>query len=447
MSDGKQPNVILLTVDCLRADQLGCYGHEPSPAPALDRLAQRACVLEQAVAHGPATRPSMPSLFGSSYPWEYGGFTAYSRERPSVVEELSRQGYYTAAFVPHAWLSSTFGYSRGFVHFDECMSRRNRGRPVLLRAIHHALSRLGAAFLCPPYTNAQVLTDRVLDWLEDAPRPFFLWVHYLDAHWPYNLRRCRLFLPTDPQARLHTAGFARKSRRHPDRVTEQERQGLMNLYRSGIRFVSEQMDRVVKSLRARGSFDDTMIIVTADHGEAFGEHGYFYHGRTPYEEKIRVPLLVKLPGQQEGYRIAGGPACLMDIAPTVLEAVGLPHCERFRGKSMLPSLSFGRPLPEREAICEGGDARTRSFAIRTLRSKGIVHLEKESLEIREVEWYDLENDPGEQQNRADERPDIVSSLCERVLTLAQGMRPAEMEEPEVEPEVIERLRALGYIED
>ena len=443
----RQPNILLLTVDCLRADQLGCYGQEPSVSLALDRLAQQACVLEQAVAHGPATRPSLPSLFGSSYPSEYGGFCTFSSERPSLVEELARREYCTAAFVPHAWLSPTFGYNRGFAHFDECLSRPNRVRSVLLRTVHHALSRVGAAFLCPPYTNAEGLTDRVLDWVGDAPQPFFLWVHYLDAHWPYNLRRCRLFLPTDPWAHLYTAGFAHKSRRYPDRVTERERQGLMTLYRRSISFISEQTDRIVEAMQVQDLLDDTMIIVTADHGEAFGEHGSFYHGHIPYDETIRVPLLVKLPGQRQGHRIRGGPAQLMDVAPTVLEGVGLPPCERFRGRSMLAELSSEEPLPEREAICEARDAGVWIIVVRTTRWKGIVRLDRTTLEVHKIEWYDLENDPGEQQNLAGTVPDLVVSLREKALAYVREMRQPVPEEPEIEPEVIERLKALGYLED
>ena len=161
------------------------------------------------------------------------------------------------------------------------------------------LGFLGAGFLCPPYLDAASITDRALTWLETAPQPFFLWLHYMDAHWPYHLQSCRFFSPTHPHARLYSATFARRSRRHPTRVTEKERQGLLERYRSGARFATDQAGRLLETLRERGRFDNTLVVVTSDHGESFGEHGEFYHGKVLYEENIRVPLVVKLPGQQE----------------------------------------------------------------------------------------------------------------------------------------------------
>lgn len=447
MSEKKRPNILLIIMDCLRADQLGCYGQRPSPTPALDKLAQQACLVEQTISHGPRTRPAMPSLFSSAYPSEYGGVHIYGSERPSLVEDLARQGYRTAAFVPNPWLSPTFGYDRGIAHFDECTPRPRWGQSLPLRALHHLLSWVGAGLLCPPYLNAAEVTERALGWLTDAAQPFFLWVHYMDVHWPYHLRRCRLFLPTNPQTHYYTAGFARKSRQHPERVTEREREGLLALYHSGARFATTQAGRLLEALRDQDRIDNTLVIVTADHGEAFGEHGQFYHRYSLYEENVHVPLLLKLPGQRESRRIGGGPAQLMDIAPTVLEVAGLPPNERFQGQSLHPALSTGQALPEREVFCEGGHASTWIIAVRTTRWKGIVHLDRATMQVQGVEWYDLEHDPNEQKNRADAVPALTAQLKERVLDYAARVRQPVIEEPEMDPEVVERLKGLGYLGD
>jgi len=301
--------------------------------------------------------------------------------------------------------------------------------------------------LCPPYLNAAEVTDHALDWLAHTPQPFFLWTHYTDAHRPYHLRRCRLFLPTNPQARYYTAGFARKSRRHPERVTEQEREGLLALYRNGARFATTQAGRLLEALREQDRIDDTLVIVTSDHGEAFGEHGQFYHRYSLYEENVHVPLLLKLPGQREGRRIGGGPARLMDIAPTVLDVAGLPPNEHFQGQSLWPALSTGQALPEQEAFCEGGHASTWTIAVRTTHWKGIVHLDRATLQVQQVEWYDLDRDPNEQQNRADMAADLVAQLETRVLDYAARVKQPAIQDPEIDLEIMERLRGLGYLGD
>ncbi|MEI2689170.1 MAG: sulfatase [Anaerolineae bacterium] len=343
-------NVLIYIVDALRADHLSCYGYGRATSPCIDALAVEPGAARFTRAYSPATwtKPVAASILSGCYPPAHGVRSRsdlFIRSVPRLPELLQTAGYRTAAVSTIGNVSSVLGFGIGFDHFVDLYKD-----PALVQ--EREVSNTGAWKLYFEEDTTVVLplaedvNQRAIRWLADLPtsHPWFLFLWALDPHDPYypppGFDRWR-----DPGYTGRIDGSAESVRRVR---TPADVQRLLDLYDGEIAYVDQELGRLLDFLRASGQYDDTLIVVAGDHGEAFGEHGDFVHGHLAYEEVMHVPLIVKFPA---GMAVAGGAvdalAQLTDIAPTVLDALGLGHLAAdMQGVSLLPALPASQPIPK-----------------------------------------------------------------------------------------------------
>ncbi|RMG45391.1 MAG: tetratricopeptide repeat protein [Acidobacteria bacterium] len=398
-------HVVIVSVDTLRADHLGCYGAASAHTETFDRLAREGVLAEQAVAPAPITLPSHATLLTGLEPWHLGiwhnGLYRLEDRFETLAERLRSEGFETAAFVAGAPLASGSGIEQGFDLFDD------------------AIPDLESAGYEEPSRTAESVTDAAVAWIGSRPgggRRRFLFVHYYDPHAPYS----------PPPRYLEDAGGTGGA------------EGFV-AYQGEIAYVDDQLDRLVRALEEHGWLDRTLLVVTADHGEGLMQHGELTHGLFLYDETIRVPLILRYPGLPAGRRIAPV-VSLSDVVPTVLEALGLALPEGLDGQSFWRLAQGGNPAREyafsesRLGSIEYGWAPLR--AVRTGEWKFIA--------APEPELYDLRRDPGETKNRfetARKTAGWLSEQLERAFARIAPDRPRALDDAE-----LGRLQSLGYFQ-
>ncbi|MBN1584550.1 MAG: sulfatase, partial [Anaerolineae bacterium] len=445
-------SIVLIVVDCLRADQLRCYGADGTVAPNIERLAGQGVLFEQAIAQGHATWTTMPTILSGTYPSMYGGHERFSKKRPRLATILKTLGFQTAAFAPNPYLSEARGYRAGFDHFDECIPklsrRRNSAASLLVRGFNQLFGRWGLGIECPPYLDAKRVTERAADWLRGINGHFFLWLHYMDVHMPYDLDRCALLLPGGKGRRPYEYGFWRRYVRSPAHVTQKELAVARQLYRDGLASVDRQIGFLLDVLRDLGHLEQTSVVVTADHGEAFGEHGTCGHQAYLYEESIHVPLIVAPRGAVQPQRISAQVRHL-DLAPTLIEWAGGVPPREMQGVSLLPSLEGAPQTESLPAISQTSPRNEWRLSLRQPPWKFIWHLDLETMLTLGIELYHLVKDPGERNNVANQYPEQAARMQSRLKEHIANLDLKGHGEPFVEgtdPAVLERLRALGYFD-
>ncbi len=412
------PNVVVVVIDSLRADHVGCYGYDRDTTPHLDELAAGASRFTRAHATAPWTTPSVGSMLTGRSPSELGvgdKAVALDPRAPTLAERMRQAGYRTGGVASHLLLTADLGFDQGFGWYDE-------------RAIGEVDG-----------TTSPEATDRALHFLDRrGDDPFFLFVHYFDPHYDYVLHpEFRFVDGYDGPVRSGQRIFA--LRELAPSLDGEDREQLIGLYDSEIRHNDEQLGRLLDGLRERGLFEGSLIVVTSDHGEAFLERGdpWIGHSRTLYEELVRVPLVVKWPGPGEAARV-DAPTSLAWLHATVAGEVGLD-----------PSPQLPPPTPSfRHPGAEVLFAETRKGG----RQRALIRHP-----WKLVRWLDggdealfhLDADPGELNDRSGTEPaiaaamgDLLDSWTERVE--GRGAEPAAVE-PRLSPEQIERLRELGYL--
>ncbi|MEF8790279.1 MAG: sulfatase [Haloarculaceae archaeon] len=426
-------SVLLLTVDALRADHCGFAGSDRVTTPFLDSLAAEALVFESAFAVGPGTPSSFAALFSSRYPLEFGGYEGFSAARPSLPEHLHRRGVTTAGVHSNPYLSRHYGYDRGFDHFEDSFEEADE--PGLLDRVkteagallsrNETAYRLGRRLFLAvfdeekPYVDATETTDRVLDRLSDAPDRSFCWAHYLDVHEPYLPPGEHLDRELSP-GRVEALND-RVQTDDPD-LGEGDLADLEALYDGELRYVDAELRRLFEELEARGRLEDTAVVITADHGEEFLDHGRLGHHPRLYDELLHVPFLVWLPPGARDELDApasgrvSGQVSLLDLAPTVTDLLGIDPAPRFGGRSVLRE--SGHPVVSEVSNPHGVLKIDERFRRRSVRSEGwklVVGPDGEEL-------YDLETDPDELEDLREARPDRAAEL-RTTLAEERGVDP------------------------
>ena len=439
-----RPNLIVIVLDALRADHLGVYGYGRDTSPALDAFARDAVVFEQAISQSTFTKASIASLFTGRAPYEHGVYwgdrraaggglaaDALAERETTLAEALRTRDYLTAAWVQNSHLRPRMGFAQGFVDY-----RDQQG-------------------------DAERIDRRFLAWLSTPARleRFFVYLHYIDLHDPYRPEPPYDTAFGGPGVEAAYEGididawgaYLAAVRSGEIEVSHDRVEAFRALYDGQIRYLDERVGRVFDELRERGLYDDSVIVVTSDHGDAFLEHGFVSHSATPYDELARVPLLIKLPASRHAGRRVERQVRLIDVAPTLLELAGAPRPRRMSGCSLVPLLE-GRPAewaaerpecliaPIEIAEVEG-EAPTLG-----LRAGGYKYIVGPAGE----ELYDLERDPGEQRNLLEEEgfgasPELAAfrGLAERIT---ETRARAEAGSVELDPQTVRELRGLGYIE-
>jgi arylsulfatase len=429
------PNLVIVTLDTTRADHLGLYGYFRDTSPALDAFAEQALVFERCIVPMATTLPTHASLFTSTQPLEHGvtynttfgarPFEPSPRLRP-LAEIARAAGYATAGFVSSAVLKRGTGIEIGFQHFDE---------PAGIER------------------GARATTNAALAWLAQKPStPFLLWVHYFDAHYPYDPPRAYRSRFTSDAA-LEAALAAR---RVPPRAfrplanANEDTRDSTNRYDAELRHQDDQLARLLSALRARRDWRRTAVLIAGDHGEGLGQHGEAAHGGT-WHEQLRAPLVMRLPGAAP--RRVDTPITAVDVLPTWLGRLAVPGFEplfaQASGRDVLAPDAAPAPVP---SLATGRDtgARERRTALTGERWK-LIEIEAQDGATRHL-LFDLEADPFELADVAAAHPDVVAELAGalRAALEAQRRRGAELRGPDApaprapDPALAEQLRALGY---
>ena len=396
-------NVLLITVDTIRADRLGAYGFEGIDTPIIDSLAARGVTFTRAYSPTPLTLPSHASIFSGTFPPYHGvrdnGAFAVPAELTLMAEVFQANGFATAAFVGAFVLDSRFGLDQGFEsYFDD-----------------FELPRQNIIGLGTVQRPAEEVIDAALEWLEgEGGLPFFLWVHLYDPHTPYA--------PPEP----YRSEYAGKP------------------YLGEIAYTDAQIGRLLEGLSGRGVAADTFVVVVGDHGESLGEHGEIEHGFFVYEESIHVPLIISLPfAQLHGVR-RSQLVSLVDIMPTVLEMSGLDLPPALQGLSLVPLFS-GQPDDWRQYVYSETFYPRYHFGWSELQA---VQDERYKLILSpEPELYDLLDDPDESNNLAAERVSVFATLEREAeaMIAAYGEGGGRAQVVEIDEDTRQSLAALGYL--
>ncbi len=414
--DLPKTNLILISIDTLRPDHLGCYGYDAPTSPNVDRLCEDGITFEQTIAQAPSTLHSHASILTSLLPHHHqatwGGKTRLPEEATTLAEVLRDKGYSTAAFTGGGQMDRVFGLDQGFDSYIQPGEERFMGT-----------------------------VRRAIGWLDENPvLPFFLFLHSYEVHHPYepSPEHLALIEPSyegDLPAEI-SIDLLRQINRKEIEIEEADLAHIVSTYDAEVRSMDDALGVLIETLRQRDLYDDTVIVFTSDHGEEFGEHGVVgWHSHTLYDELLRVPLILKLAqSESPGVRV-GTQVRSIDIAPTILAALGFEVPDEFDGLD-LTELTSDPDSFELDAVSRMDRAPGRDIsAYRTPHWK----LVRKSL-------FNLEDDPKEQWDLALSRREIVEEMQ---LRLDETLSTRDRLEPEqVTPtdSTLDELRALGYIE-
>jgi choline-sulfatase len=402
-------HLLFVTIDTLRADRLGCYGYRDIKTPNIDRLGQEGTLVVEADAHVPQTRPSHISIFTGRYPYEHGirdnvSPSFVSESIPTLAEVLQKSGFRTAAFVSAIVIAKQSGLNRGFETYDDNIGKSSPDDLFL-----NTLQRRG---------------DRTLDafgvWLKSKPAQpserLAMWLHLYDPHDPYE--------PPEPYASTYAG----------------------REYDGEVAWTDELIGRLLRTVGDAGILNDTLIVLTSDHGEGLGEHAEPAHGFFIYQTTMHVPLIFRGPGIPSGSKVSGV-ARLVDLFPTVIDLMHVPKPANITlsGQSIASAVTRRTPIADAPSFAETlvpllhyGWSDLRS--IRDARWKYIL--------APRPELYDLERDPSERSNLVTSQPSRAQALrgaLEARLRLEQQIERLAPAEASVPPELLEKLGALGYV--
>jgi arylsulfatase A-like enzyme len=425
----ERPNIVLISIDALRADRLGVYGNDPAVSPRIDALARRGLVFGQAIAQSSSTVPSVSSFLTALYPTELGLITGrkwtLDDMRVTLAEALQAGGYRTQAYVTNGHLVPSNGYAQGFDGYVAPEPGRPYGLDRLrAETIVAGLACRRPAFVCDLFeAGYQLLFDPLLVMEDEGGRvnvlarrflrlhgdeQFFLWLHYMEPHAAYSPRQAFDGLP--PSVSAEREAFLRawqpSNQTIPIVLRPDDVAALLALYDGEILDVDRWVGGIWDEIEAQGLADRTLLVVTADHGDEFGEHGGYGHGQSVYQELDRVPLIVVGPQVSEPGRVVETPVPLLDLMPTLLDAAGAPLPDPIRGQSLLPVLR-GEDPPARTIHSES-PARRTSYDDKSLRQGDYKLIY--NVQLDRAELYDLQTDPGEQHDLAAAEPQRAAAM-------------------------------------
>jgi arylsulfatase A-like enzyme len=445
------PNILLLTVDTLRPDHLGCLGYARPTSPHIDALAQRGVIFRQAITAAGRTVQSFPSILTGVYPTVHrlrheGQNTGVLEGRLTLTRVLRDHGY--DAFAVTQGLN--VGLHRDFNLYDPDVYLDQQGKKIYL-----------------PSRDDRDASLRAVHWLrgrKDATKPFFIWMRYDAPHWPYEAPPpfAEKFDPDYKGPHTFNAGQRPEPRRGDiifglTRLPAREVEHAIAHYDGEVAFSDQAIGDLLQGLKEMGLLDNTIVVVTADHGEGLGEHDYFFeHGAYLYEPVVRVPLIVVAPGRLPAGRVVETVGRTIDIMPTLLDLAGIAIPGGLQGVSLVPWARGETQAAGPLAYCESGrnyfKENPRQFIdgtagkwrmMRSDRYK-LIRIPKDPDPI--WEFYDLAADPGETTNVLDQHPAEVAVLKQALMQIIDADPDRnDRNAPEIPEDLEERLRSLGYL--
>ena len=414
----RRPNVIVISIDTLRPDHLGCYGYHRRTSPAIDAFRREAVLFRTVIASAPSTLPSHASIFTSLAPQHHGAsHTAgipLGSQFVSLTEVLHDAGYRTGAYVAGGQLAPEFGLNQGFETY----------------------------VVVDDFTFEDVVASATPFLERTSGKPFFLFLHTYEVHHPYtpspeDLKRFELSttssLPSYVDENLLVAiNFGGK------RITDADRAHIVNAYDAEIYSMDRGFRRLMTELKRLGVYDNSIIVFTSDHGEEFNEHGMMgWHSHTLYDELLRIPLIVRFPGGAHAGKEIGGLVRAVDISPIILDASGVPHPAQFDGFSLATALARGR-APASAALLWQEPAigsTEKHWGLRTMDWK-----------LYDGKVFDLRKDPHERNDLASKNRPLANGLSSHFHALLRQRPLPETQAIAPDPATIDKLRSLGYIQ-
>ena len=419
----KGPNVLFIIIDSLRADHLSGYGYNRNTSPNIDKLSSDSILFKNAIASAPWTSPSIASIFTSQYPVVLG-----FNDQPVVIKDkfltlaeiFQQNKYKTKGIISHVFISSVLKFNQGFQSYDD-ENAKGHG-----------------------HISSPSLVEKAISFLKKSRKKnFFLFVHFFDPHFDYIIHEKYNYYPSY-NGTLHSGQNIDRLRANASVLKKDDISFVEALYDSEISFTDEFIGKLIEKLKDFGLFDNTLIVLTSDHGEEFSERGDHWIGHTKkvYQEQIHVPLIVKQPGSCEE-KIIEEYFDLIDLMPTIIESANLkiPNEHEYEGRAI--NLKEKDPLINNPIISE-----TRRWAnLRSVTWKDWKYIW--NLEIKSKELYDLKNDPKESQNIASINKTIINELETILLEWENHIKSKKIVKKNRQPifnkEQIEHLKSLGYI--
>ncbi|WP_436903768.1 sulfatase family protein [Halovenus halobia] len=438
-------NVLFLVVDSLRYDTI----HDPKiSTPNIDKLAEEGISFSQCFAQGVSTAPSMTAMLTGRYPLDYGGHWYLEQGQPTMAEQFQANGYSTAAIHSNPNVSRLRNFHHGFDTFEENILPLDPDG--LVNNVPDELLRYANKFARilqrTPYLPIEKVNDNLVEWIDTTEEPWFLWTQYMDVHGPY--------LPGDEFTYANKFRAERLWRKAavnaPEDITSEEHDELWTNYGKEVEYLDKEIGTFFDDLSVKGILEDTIVILVGDHGDEFNEHGKYGHGNLPYDELIHVPLIVRFPESAEIPQPTNNEEIVraVDILPTILDFVDADLSDemdnRMEGESLMPVLHGQEPgydvvVTEKEMR---GEDYLR-FGFRTTEWKYLYDGKYE-----EGYLYDLQNDPEESTDVANEHPDVVDRfetvLRDRLSSIERTSEGITIPDIEQGKGVEERLEALGY---
>jgi arylsulfatase A-like enzyme len=464
------PNIIIIVADALRADHLSCYGYKRDTTPNIDELAKEGALFKTCIAQSSWTRPSVASLFTSLYPSMHLAYTVNQRlpeYLTTMAEVLKGKGYTTCGISANLILKEEFGYSQGFDYYNVetqesiyacfCSKRKD----LLFGMLGEWLFKR----MFKPYDAVEIdcdlLTQKALNWIEKkGGSPFFLYLHYMDPHAPYN--------PPESYERMYSEDYKGKKYRMGEvirlkkmgrEISPKELQNIIDRYDGEITFMDEYIGKLINALKEMQLFENTLLVFTADHGEAFFEHNDTTHGQSLYNELIHVPLIITYPKLIKRNTVIDTPVAMIDIMPTIMEVLNIPCFNEMQGKSFLTLFQDEDPIKHKEFIIselfvqrgKGGWCTaiiTKDYKYILIENSLNNILGSKKLAHKKLqEFYDLRNDPKELYNIFCPKSEAVGKLKKKLLVYLSFKRQHihSPEEVEIDEDTKQQLKALGYM--
>jgi arylsulfatase A-like enzyme/tetratricopeptide (TPR) repeat protein len=393
-------DVVVVTIDTLRPDHLHCYGYPNIETPALDSIAQKGVLFENAVTPTPLTPPSHASIFTGQYPTEHhvrntGGFVLQSSSR-TLAKILNEQGWDTAAFVGSAVLKKAFGFNVGFNVYDDQMPKPGKGDE----------------FREDPERRAGEVVDRAIAWLnQQSGKPYFLWVHLYDPHLPYR----------------PPGEFAQKYKAHP--------------YDGEIAYADQQLGRLLEAVNRKSASEKTIVSVLSDHGESLGEHGEYSHGIFLYDATLRIAFMMSGPGIPAGTRIKDQVRSI-DFLPTLLDLMGSKAPGQVQGSTLIPAFTRKETPPAAVSYAETLYPKMNMgwAELRGIRTNHWMYIRAPKPEL-----YDLTQDPSETSNVIQQHPVEVHKFEAQLQAVTGNAKAERVETNLVDERIMGQLKSLGYL--